>query len=122
MAFLLPRRFAVRTGRTAGFGSKTSWQPISHAGRSQSPEGAERSGAPAIAPHKRISTCAYFCRRYGGLTAIGRRGAAGASNPRREILHAPEWSQTFPGQPCVKRGEGGRAKLGRMRGGAELAD
>src|SRR5262245_39061732 len=38
--------------------------------------GPKRSEGPAIAPLKSVSISHVYRRRYGGLTAIGRRGAA----------------------------------------------
>src|SRR5579883_733735 len=71
-----PRRFADRNGRTAGFGSKTSWSPIATPSGRRHPEGAERKRSTRHGAARADIVLRVPLWRHGGLTAIGRRGAA----------------------------------------------
>src|SRR5579884_762205 len=70
-----PRRFADRNGRTAGFGSKTSWSPIATPSGRRHPEGAERKRSTRHGAARADIVLHVPSRLHGGLTAIGRRGA-----------------------------------------------
>src|SRR5579883_1463439 len=98
MAFLQPRRFADRNGRTAGFGSKTSWSPIATLSDRGHPEGAERKRSTRHGAARADIVLRVPSRRHGGLTAIGRRGPA-KSKPNRRTE-----AQSFsPDSPALSR-------------------
>src|SRR5579883_2931398 len=104
-----PRRFADRNGRTAGFGSKTSWLQKGHrGGRGRGSRLAKRSGATGEAGsalrRARLDGGAVF-----GLCALSVLGARVSTiRSRRRLSIPPYFAQgpplIFPGQPLRESG------------------